>query len=273
MESTRRVKLQGLDKDELPVDIVTEDGIGLIRHVVLENYMAKQNHRFNTTVKLVYCRRPEAVVECSMTDTVTGRSVIKVGETCEKTLKGEIAMNFAITMAYQRAYNRAAIALLGLSEEGQIYSDCELDRSDLSRRKGYIPENTASVKQVEVEDDIGMDIIPFTEPEKMPEKRTPKQETEKAAEKPVKKPAEQQKPEQADSPKQAPIDDQLDGYTMTDDTIVLVSCAEGKPLKEAKETKAFKTYVEWAKSNDSEVAFKKEEQRKQYLFLKYKYSA
>ena len=122
----RKTTLPGVDA-ELPVEIVTEDGTGLIKHDVLEDFITKLT-RISTEYRLVASNPSPflAVVECRMTDKETGYSVTKVGETNASNLKGEISKNFPFTLAYQRAYNRAGIAILGLSEGGKIYSDVEI---------------------------------------------------------------------------------------------------------------------------------------------------
>ena len=129
----RKTKLPGVDA-ELPVEIVTEEGVGLIKHDVLESFITKLT-RINAEYRLVASNPSPflAVVECKMTDKETGYSVTKVGETNASNLKGEISKNFPFTMAYQRAYNRAGIALLGLSEGGKIFSDVEVSKKDLQK--------------------------------------------------------------------------------------------------------------------------------------------
>lgn len=145
METKKKVNLAGIDA-ALPVDIVTEDGVGLIKHDVIENFMTKLP-RIEVSYKAVYVNPPNAVIECTMVDTQTKYKVTKVGETNNSTLTSEISRNYGVTMAYQRAYNRAAITLLGLNEGGHVYSDLEVSRKELEQRnkvRDFTPKSTTS---------------------------------------------------------------------------------------------------------------------------------
>ena len=223
METMKKVTLQGIEA-ALPVDIVTDDGVGLIKHDVIENFLTKIP-RIDVNYKAIFVNPPNAVIECRMTDTQTKHTVTKVGETNLSTLTTDISRNFGVTMAYQRAYNRAAIALLGLNEGGHIYSDLEVSRKDLERRN-----NKDS----------------FQKKQEIPEP---------VAEVPVTTPVAEAKPE-------------TPAYTMTDETVILIGGQKGSKLGEIKETKKFRSFLEWVKNPNTVMSFNDDEQRKQFEFLR-----
>ncbi len=140
MIKEKKITLEGIDMT-MPVDIITEDGVGLIRHDILENFITK-NPRITVDYKLLHMNPEQKIiiVQCTMTDIQTNRSVTKIGETNENTLTSEVSRNFPATIAYQRAYNRAGIAILGLNEGGHIYSDVEVSRKELEKNgRNIIP--------------------------------------------------------------------------------------------------------------------------------------
>ncbi len=226
---TRKIKLDGIEQS-LPVEIITEDGVGLIKHDVLEMFISKQP-RIKATYKAIYVNPPVAVIECHMEDTQSGYSVIKVGETSMSTLKGDISRNYGVTIAYQRAYNRAAIALLGLSDEGHIYSDVEgVTRADLEKRNTQASQPQQSVK--------------------------PAQQVQP-----------QPKPQQAQAPKAAqPV--QSAEYIMTDDTLILIGGSKGQKYGDVKNTKKFQSFVLWCKNPKTVCSFNGEEETKQFNYIR-----
>ena len=288
---TRRVVLDGLMGDELPVDVVErkEDGqeTAIIRHDVLEEYICDKD-RFTVTYKLVYCNPAyRAVVECHMTDRNTQREVIKVGESCDNTLDSPIAKNYMVTMAYQRAYNRAAIVILGLERDGQgkLYSDLEVKRKDFISHKNYVPEDT-TVQDLGPADDFD---VPFempgetqvakAEPEKVeqpkevkPEAEKPKAEAKaevKEAPKPETKVEAKAEVKAETAAKPEPVKARQSGdYVMTDDTVIVLKCVDkGKTFGEAKTKGSFQKYVD-ALKKAGEIKFATEEEQKQYDFLR-----
>ena len=220
----KKVLLEGINAT-LPVEIVTEDGKGLIKHDVLENFILKYPRIVSEyTPVTVDTKNPAAVVMCKMTDTQTKQSVIKVGETNPSTLKTEISRNYGVTMAFQRAFNRAAIALLGLNEGGHIYAEgIELSREDLLKGEKKLME--------------AADIAPVLNANAT---FTVQQET---------------------APAPAPVMDneekktETPTYVMTDDTILEIGGQMGKRLGDVKNTKKFRDFLEWVKAPNTIAVF------------------
>ena len=273
----RKTKLPGVDA-ELPVEIVTEEGVGLIKHDVLESFITKLT-RINAEYRLVASNPSPflAVVECKMTDKETGYSVTKVGETNASNLKGEISKNFPFTMAYQRAYNRAGIALLGLSEGGKIFSDVEVSKKDLQKSgkpKSIVSATATPASKVptpeakpESEPETDADILKEEIPEeKMPapaQKVDPAVKTEKP--KPKADPA--VKPESKPQPEPQP-ESQPDVAGLTDDTEILIGCCIGQKYGAVKNSKKFSAYVQWCKKQEETPKMRTPEQQAQFEILR-----
>lgn len=285
----RKTTLPGVDA-ELPVEIVTEDGTGLIKHDVLEDFITKLT-RINAEYKLVASNPSPflAVVECRMTDKETGYSVTKVGETNASNLKGEISKNFPFTMAYQRAYNRAGIAILGLSEGGKIYSDVEISKKEL--QKSEKPRNVLSATATpkadstpetktdpatETDADIMREDIPE---EKMPApaqevKSVVKEESKpqakakaKAEPEPEPEPQPEPQPEPEPEPESEP-EPQPDVAGLTDDTEILIGCCIGQKYGAVKNSKKFTAYVQWCKKQEETPKMRTPEQQAQFEILR-----
>ena len=273
----RKTKLPGVDA-ELPVEIVTEEGVGLIKHDVLESFITKLT-RINAEYRLVASNPSPflAVVECKMTDKETGYSVTKVGETNASNLKGEISKNFPFTMAYQRAYNREGIALLGLSEGGKIFSDVEVSKKDLQKSgkpKSIVSATATPASKVptpeakpESEPETDADILKEEIPEeKMPapaQKVDPAVKTEKP--KPKADPA--VKPESKPQPEPQP-ESQPDVAGLTDDTEILIGCCIGQKYGAVKNSKKFSAYVQWCKKQEETPKMRTPEQQAQFEILR-----
>ena len=273
----RKTKLPGVDA-ELQVEIVTEEGVGLIKHDVLESFITKLT-RINAEYRLVASNPSPflAVVECKMTDKETGYSVTKVGETNASNLKGEISKNFPFTMAYQLSYNRAGIALLGLSEGGKIFSDVEVSKKDLQKSgkpKSIVSATATPASKVptpeakpESEPETDADILKEEIPEeKMPapaQKVDPAVKTEKP--KPKADPA--VKPESKPQPEPQP-ESQPDVAGLTDDTEILIGCCIGQKYGAVKNSKKFSAYVQWCKKQEETPKMRTPEQQAQFEILR-----
>ena len=132
---------------------------------------------------------------CTMAD-VNNRRVEAIGESTEKTMTTERMQNFPVKMAYNRAFDAAAIAFLGFPD--LVYSDMRLDEEDInlydSNPVGNAAPATAEKKQEPQKPAETTKTAP--EAKNTPEQAKPAQEA---------KPTAQQK---ASAPKEtAPIDD------------------------------------------------------------------
>lgn len=96
--------------------VVTHDSLRKI-------FMSEKLLRLTYEYQPVYMDRGHYAVLCKMSDT-NGRVVQEIGESLPATLTNQISKNYPILMAYQRAFDRALIAILGL--EGKILSDAEI---------------------------------------------------------------------------------------------------------------------------------------------------
>ena len=226
----RKINLEGIE-GSLPVDIIDEnEGLALISHSVLENFI-KNLSRISVTYKAVYICPPSAVVECHMTDKETGRTVVKVGETNKATLKNDISTNFGVTIAYQRAYNRAAIVMLGLSDNGTVYSDIEVSKAELEKSRSWKTAKTQQAQQTQ----------------QTPAVKEIKEIPEATASEPV----------QAE-PKSV----------FTDETVMKIGGDKGKKFGEIKHSPKFKALVKWAKNTDPNDFKAEEDVKFQFLAIR-----
>ena len=93
-----------------------------VRHEHLEKEVKTAG--LTVSYRAVFTSGEHNIVECTMTFP-DGHTVTKVGETTPETLYTKRMRQYPGTTAYQRAYDRAAIAALGLG--GRIFSILELN--------------------------------------------------------------------------------------------------------------------------------------------------
>lgn len=142
-----------------------EDGMYVIPHDALEGIVMKNSARFGVSYKAVSVSANHNVVECKIEDTVTGIEITKVGESIDKTLATPIARNYPTLMAYQRAFDRAAIAILMIDGK-KVYSSLELDTSQLREPGSDAVEEDAPIPlpdEVEEELPAEIDALPLAE--------------------------------------------------------------------------------------------------------------
>ena len=106
------------------------DGAKVIPHSTLEDILRRHSDRFEYEPKAVLVSPEMVVVECRITDKETGETVLKVGESNPMNLESDIARKYPATIAYQRAIDRAVVAILGLG--AKFYSDQEINRRILA---------------------------------------------------------------------------------------------------------------------------------------------
>lgn len=148
--------------EKIKEEIVYEeysDGVKIIPHSTLEDIM-RRYPRFEISTNPVHISPEMCLVECRVTDKETGETVLKVGESNPMNLETEIARKFPGTIAYQRAIDRAIVAILGLG--AKFYSDQEIDRAVLRKAERVLDESPRKkrrkVSDVAI-DDIIDDIV------------------------------------------------------------------------------------------------------------------
>lgn len=102
LQRTLDVPTQVINLDGREVTIIPHDAIRDIIH----NKIPERIVRYDTmpiVTTLTHC-----VAKCTMTDK-DGRRVEELGESTESTLETPIAKGYPATMAFQRAFDRAAI--------------------------------------------------------------------------------------------------------------------------------------------------------------------
>ena len=123
-----------------------------------------------------------------------------VGEATEPTLTSEISKNFPVTMASNRAFDRAVISILALNSDGKkVYSNTEIEPSQKPAEEKPVEEKPVEEKPAKaefpeearslIEEDVPIEDTPFSEEEELPIKEEIPVEKEEPAEKPAEKPA------------------------------------------------------------------------------------
>lgn len=115
-------------KTEFSVDLFEKlDDFGgalkIIRHASLEDIIVNQLDDVFFDYEIIKADKDHSVIKCIISDK-KGRRVVDVGESLPATLTTEIAQNYPVLTASQRAFDRAAIKYLNIP--GKIYSDLEI---------------------------------------------------------------------------------------------------------------------------------------------------
>ena len=154
--------------NEMP--IVTHNSL---ENVILNNLPPELGVKWDLIVEDASDTHP--VVKCTMLDN-NGRRVQAIGEAVANTLVNEIARNFPVTMAGNRAFDRAAIKYLALETNGKmLYSSEEIPtaKRKWDNNSSATPANN-TVKVEEVPQNIEEE-LPVEEP--VEETPTPTVET------------------------------------------------------------------------------------------------
>lgn len=165
---------------ELDIDAWTQNGTIIIGHKALESAyqeIAEERglqYEYKGTPKDWVVGENHFAVPCVLTD-VLGYKVEMIGESLPATLDNDIARNYPVTMAQNRAFDRAVIAYLGIEK---AYSSNEISAD---------AESTVNVEETYDSDEVQETSVCMTEiPEKeeeMPE--IPETVTEETVEKPA----------------------------------------------------------------------------------------
>ena len=124
------------------------DGVKIIPHSTLEDILRRYSARFEYEPKAVLVSPEMVVVECRITDKETGETVLKVGESNPMNLESDIARKYPATIAYQRAIDRAVVAILGLG--AKFYSDQEINRKILAEAEKLLDKSPAKEKEKKI---------------------------------------------------------------------------------------------------------------------------
>ena len=118
-------------------------------HAELERCILDLNASFRFSPATIF--DGHVAIICEITSHDGERTISAVGEACNNTLNSEIAKNYPITMACNRAFDRAAIRLLKLKVDGlgPVYSDLEISpdgprNHDIEDLTDVTPETSTS---------------------------------------------------------------------------------------------------------------------------------
>ena len=213
-----------------------DNGYVMVKHNDLEDLIMGLGAQIE--YHLVHCAVPDVAVECRMT--LGNRTITKIGETCTSTTSDKFQKEYVITTAYQRAFDRAAIRILGLGSNVYSYSEIPMkeirkwtrneDEKPLSEEVELPPERTEPVQALSAKSQ---------DEEVITSKET----------------VEEEKPQIS-----------LEGYEIQEDDVILVGRFSGKTLKQAKESGRFESFLHWLKTHHLEFGDDPERQ-KQYLAL------
>ena len=129
MAPVGKIKSTVFDMDfEVKTFESVEDGntVNIITHEALEDIIHNQlpekvGIRYDFTV--VSALEAHSVVQCVMSSAEPKRRIVAVGEAVPATLETAISQQYPTTMAWNRAFDRAAIKFLGF--EGKVLSNLE----------------------------------------------------------------------------------------------------------------------------------------------------
>ena len=107
---------------EIPAERI--QGMMLIRHSFLEEFAAEHNVEF--TMHVVAAELDHAVVTCKLPGIYT------IGEATEKTMWGKLDHEYPVTVAWNRAFDRAMIRLLDLNVPA--FSNKEINLNNLKKQ-------------------------------------------------------------------------------------------------------------------------------------------
>lgn len=139
----------------------------IISHADLEDIVLNQIDDVRFSYSVIETTKPPVFI-CKMD--YENRHVEAIGEATYASLTTEIAKQFPATMAANRAFDRAAIRLLGF--EGKVYSDNEIDKTTIKKTTANSNPNpvlnsdanasapSSSESGVEFVEDLVNDILP-----------------------------------------------------------------------------------------------------------------
>ena len=160
----------GIEFEFCIVEVELENGPKqLVSHNSLQQIIQNQipaEYQLRYDVTFEVCTPSFCVAKCTMID-AKGRRIQEIGESQPDTLYTDIAKGIPATMAYNRAFDRAAISYLNLEgmASGRIYSKEEFDLSSSSQEKESAQKfNEENFSQGLGEEDFLMDgLDPFDE--------------------------------------------------------------------------------------------------------------
>ena len=103
-----------LDNLEVPGDpgkLFIQDRAGIPSHRAIKR-AARRNQRFTWSYKLLVCNQDAVIVECTVKDRAKGRTFTDVGSAIASNMRTGQEKSFPVELAYNRAFDRAAIAAL-----------------------------------------------------------------------------------------------------------------------------------------------------------------
>ena len=119
--SNFEAKLWASDLDGRTVDMITHESL---EDIILNQIPKEVGVRYDKQV--VQVGREHAIVLCTISD-ASGRRVQSIGEAVTETLYSDIARNYPVTIAENRAFDKAAIRYLAIeSANGKVFSKEEL---------------------------------------------------------------------------------------------------------------------------------------------------
>lgn len=140
-------KLEYGIRPTVQLETITGDAIGatvfesdkyVVPHCDLDAIIAKNPTRFAYRMLTHQADSGIHVVECKMYDKERDVVVSKVGESNSRTLNTDIAKLFPYTMAFNRAFDRAAISILSVGEK-KVFSNMEIPKERI-RKSPVTPE-------------------------------------------------------------------------------------------------------------------------------------
>ena len=208
------------------------DGVKIIPHSTLEDILRRYSARFEYEPKAVLVSPEMVVVECRITDKETGETVLKVGESNPMNLESDIARKYPATIAYQRAIDRAVVAILGLG--AKFYSDQEINRKILAEAEKLLDKSPAKEKEKKIREISEAEIDSFID--------------EIIDETVAKEPAVEEEP----------IDDSFLGLSSSDeievtDEIEATEETEAEEIEVTEETKAEETEADEIEAEETEA--------------------
>ena len=128
------------------------DEFDVISHRSLADVCDNQlRGKFAATFDVIKGNATHALVKCRIEDTDTKYTVEELGEKIRVKTDSNIALEFPVTAAYTRAFDRAMIRILGL--EGKFYSDEELSNGGNKYNFGITNSTIASDDTVTIDDE------------------------------------------------------------------------------------------------------------------------
>lgn len=222
----------------IPVEVYIYDDKYMVYHKTLQNVMNVRNisYEFRKMDIENYEGTSTVVCICNMSDPVTKRSVSGVGEASKPNCISEIERKYPVTIAANRAFDRAAIQMLGFKETVYSVSEISILKTIPAKKKTENIQQTASVQ------------------ENVPVQQNAPVQPTAPAQQPAQTPATPEKKSRPDMP---------DGISDT----IMIGYLKGKSYKEIKDTESITKLIGFLKSHPN-LEYPDEAKQKQAEWLR-----